>query len=57
MSSLSRQLPLLMEAAPDPLLFALEQLLGGDGQKLLPIFQDAKEQSTIFTDSPHTGFL
>lgn len=57
MSSLSHELPLLMEAAPDPLLFALEHLLEGDGQKLLPIFQDSKEHSTFFSSSPHTGFL
>jgi hypothetical protein len=56
-ASLSHELPLLMEAAPDPLLFALEQLLEGDGRKLLPIFQDAKEQSSIFASSPHTGLL
>lgn len=56
-ASLRHELPLLMEAAPDPLLSALEQLLEGDGSKLLPIFQDTKEQSSIFTSSPHTGLL
>ncbi len=56
-ASLSHELPLLMEAAPDPLLFALEQLLEGDGGKLLPIFQDSKAHSSIFTSSPHTGLL
>jgi hypothetical protein len=57
LSSLSHQLPLLMEAAPDPLLLALEQLLKGDGKKLVPIFQDAEGRSLLFTQSPHTGFL
>ena len=56
-ASLSHELPLLMEAAPDPLLLALEQLLEGDGTKFLPIFQDSKSQSSIFTSSPHTGLL
>jgi hypothetical protein len=56
-ASLSHELPLLMEAAPDPLLLALEQLLEGDGIKFLPIFQDSKDQSSIFTSSPHTGLL
>jgi hypothetical protein len=56
-ASLSHELPLLMEAAPDPLLSALEQLLEGDGEKILPIFQDSKEHSSIFTSSPHTGLL
>jgi hypothetical protein len=56
-ASLSHELPLLMEAAPDPLLLALEQLLEGDGKKFLPIFQDSKDQTSIFTSSPHTGLL
>jgi len=56
-ASLSHELPLLMEAAPDPLLSALEQLLEGDGKKILPIFQDSKEHPSIFTSSPHTGLL
>jgi hypothetical protein len=57
LTSLSHELPLLMEAAPGPLLFALEQLLEGDGHKLLPIFQDKEANSFLFTRSPHTGFL
>ena len=56
-ASLSHELPLLMEAAPGPLLFALEQLLGGDGAKILPIFQDSSKHTSIFTSSPHTGLL
>ena len=36
--SLEQQLPALMEAAPDPLLSALEQMLGGNKEKIAPIF-------------------
>jgi hypothetical protein len=57
LTSLSHELPLLMEAAPGPLLYALEQLLEGDGHKMLPIFQDREANSFLFTRSPHTGFL
>jgi len=56
-ASLSRELPLLMEAAPDPLLFALGRLLEGDGVKILPIFQDKRGQFFLFARSPHTGLL
>jgi hypothetical protein len=57
-ASLSNELPLLMEAAPDPLLAALEHLLRGDGLEMRQIFQDAPhDQSTIFMHSPHTGLL
>ncbi len=56
-ASLQHELPLLMEAAPDPLLRALEQLLEGDGANIKPIFQDDKDKSSIFTSSPHTGLL
>lgn len=52
--SLSAQLPLLMEAAPRPLLEALEQMLGGDGSSIRPIFRDT---DAIFSSSPHTGLL
>jgi hypothetical protein len=54
MASLSAQLPLLMEAAPRPLLEALEQMLGGDGVNIRPIFRDT---DPIFSSSPHTGLL
>ena len=53
-ASLSAQLPLLMEAAPRPLLEALEQMLGGDGSSIRPIFRDT---DAIFSSSPHTGLL
>jgi hypothetical protein len=53
-ASLSHQLPLLMEAAPRPLLEALEQMLGGGGEGIRPIFRDT---DAIFSSSPHTGLL
>ena len=56
-ASLSNELPLLMEAAPDPLLGALEHLLRGDGMQMREVFQDSPDRSTIFTHSPHTGLL
>lgn len=56
-ASISHELLLLMEAAPDPLLSALEHLLEGDGGKLLPVFQDSNAHSSIFTSSPHTNLL
>jgi hypothetical protein len=56
-ASLANDLPLLMEAAPDPMLAALEHLLGGDGLKMRPIFQDAPDRPAIFASSPHTGLL
>lgn len=54
LASLRNQLPLLMEAAPRPLLEALEHLLEGDGEKIRPIFQDT---DGIFSSSLHTGLL
>ena len=54
LSSLSHQLPLLMEAAPGPLLDALEHLLKGDGA-IRAIFQDTK--TSLWASSPHTGVL
>ena len=56
-ASLSRQLPMLMEAAPSPLLSALEQMLEGDGAKLRPVFQDSRDSSPLWSSSPHTGLL
>lgn len=56
-ASLSKQLPMLMEAAPDPFLSALEHLLEGDGARMVPIFQDSKESFSVWTSSPHTGLL
>ena len=56
-ASLSHELPLLMEAAPDPLLGALEHLLRGDGLGMQPIFQDSRDHSALFAHSPHSGLL
>jgi len=54
MASLYEELPILMEAAPLPLLLALGQMLGGDGKALAPIFQD---KDPFLSRSPHTGLL
>jgi hypothetical protein len=54
LASLHGELPTLMEAAPRPLLAALEQMLGGDGKAIAPIFQDT---DPLFSSSPHTGLL
>lgn len=56
LASLEAQLPILMEAAPRPLLLALERLLEGDGRALRPVFKDADE-SVFGPHSPHTGLL
>ena len=40
--------------APDPLLSALEHLLGGDGKGILPVF---KERDTPFPSGSHTNLL
>jgi hypothetical protein len=53
-ASLYDELPILMEAAPRPLLLALGQMLGGDGKTLAPIFQD---KDPFLSRSPHTGLL
>jgi hypothetical protein len=53
-ASLEAQLPLLMEAAPGPLLNALEHLLEGDGQAIAGIFQ---ESDLLGPSSAHTNVL
>jgi hypothetical protein len=53
-ASLKNQLPLLMEAAPGPLLSALERLLEGDGSAIVPIF---RKGGTFGPTSPHTYVL
>jgi hypothetical protein len=54
-ASLRDELPFMMEAAPDPLLKALEQMLEGDEPLLKNIF---KESDDIFApSSPHTNLL
>lgn len=54
-ASLKEQLPSLMEAAPNPLLEALEHMLEGNGEALKPIFCD--KESIFFSTSPHTYVL
>ncbi|MBX3480447.1 MAG: hypothetical protein KF842_08600 [Caulobacter sp.] len=54
--SLRGQLPVLMEAAPDPLLKALEKMLEGDEAMLSGIFKD-RNQGIFGPSSPHTGLL
>lgn len=53
--SLQNHLPYLMEAAPDPLLDTLEHLLEGNGEKILPIFDE--KEDFFAPSSAHTGFL
>lgn len=55
-ASLHSELPQLMEAAPRPLLRALEQMLQGDAGLLKPLFQD-HEGGLLLGSSPHTGLL
>jgi len=55
-ASLYGVLPIIAEAAPRPLLEALGHLTEGDGQKILPIFQD-KEADLFHSSSPHTALL
>ena len=53
LASLQRELPLLAEAAPLPLLSALEQLLEGDA--IRQIF--AEKEGLVFPRARHTGLL
>ena len=53
-ASLHGELPILMEAAPRPLLAALGRMLEGDGRAIAPIFQD---KDPFLSRSPHTGLL
>jgi hypothetical protein len=55
LTSLRDELPLLAEAAPDPLLSALEQMLEGDGHAILPIFNE--HPGWLHPTSEHTGVL
>ncbi len=54
MASLQHQLPLLAEAAPESFLRALEHLLGGKPEAIIPIFS---ESGVLGPPSPHTGLL
>jgi hypothetical protein len=53
-ASLRNQLPLLVETAPRPFLAALDNLLGGDGDAIRPIFRSGDLFSAT---SPHTYLL
>lgn len=55
LASLGQQLPLLAEAAPSPLLLALEQMLEGNGEPIRPIFSEVTQ--FLSPSSPHTGLL
>ena len=55
LASLRHQLPLLAEAAPDPLLEALEHLLEGDGSLIRPIFSETK--TLLAPHSAHPSLL
>jgi len=54
-TSLKDELPLLAEAAPDPLLGALEHMLEGDGALIRPIFNEHK--GFLHPTYYHTGVL
>ncbi len=53
--SIRDELPVLMEAAPDPLLAALEHLLEGDERLVSPLFQEKK--GFLSSSSPLTDVL
>jgi hypothetical protein len=55
LASLKNELPLLAEAAPDPLLSALERMLEGTGAAILPIFEEKK--GFLYPSYNHTGLL
>lgn len=54
-TSLEKQLPILMEAAPRPLLKALEHLTEGNGELVRPIFNESS--SFLSSGSTHTSVL
>lgn len=54
-ASLSPQLPLLAEAAPDNFLSAVEEGLTGDEPVLMSLFRD--QGDPLFSHSPHVGLL
>jgi hypothetical protein len=55
LTSLKDELPLLAEAAPDPLLGALEHMLDGDGELIRPIFNE--HRGFLHPTYKHTGVL
>jgi excisionase family DNA binding protein len=56
-ASLSSQLPLLAEAAPEAFLDAVHADLDRVEPLLAGIFQDGDRSSALFSSSPHTGLL
>jgi hypothetical protein len=58
LASLKSEFPKLAEAAPVPLVSALERVLEGDSEHWKAvIFRDKKEQSFLSSTSPHTYIL
>ena len=55
LTSLKDELPLLAEAAPAPLLTALEHMLEGGGDLIRPIFRE--QEGLLFPSYKHTGVL
>ena len=51
--SLERQLPVLMEAAPAPLLLALERLLEGNPMEIVPMFEETADLSVARNNLPN----
>jgi hypothetical protein len=56
-ASLSRVLPLLAEAAPEPFLDAVDIALACDPSPLLTLFPAVDPVAVIFASSPHIGLL
>lgn len=54
-TSLRDELSLLAEAAPNPLLSALEHMLEGTGEAIIPIFKE--RPGLLYATSEHTGVL
>ena len=55
LNSLRAELPLLAEAAPRPLLSALERMLKGIGDLIRPVFDE--QEGFPFPTAKHTGLL
>jgi hypothetical protein len=55
LASLRDELPLLAEAAPDPLLAALERMLEGEAKAIHSLFDEA--EGLLFARARHTGLL